>query len=81
MRVAALDDLRQRIPPRLTKYHSLEQNPVNKNNPRKGVTYWRKANFTYSYCEARNGYVCQRPAAAGSRSEANGRFLSREIKF
>lgn len=75
MRVAALDDLRQRIPPRLTKYHSLEQNPTNKDYPRKGVTYWRKANFTFSYCEARNGYVCQRAAAAGSGSETNGRFF------
>ena len=75
MRLAALDDLRQRIPPRLSKYHSLEQNPTDKYHPRTGVTYWRKANFTYSYCEARNGYVCQRPAAAGSASEANGNFM------
>jgi len=32
-------------------------------------------NFDYpfsDYCEAKNGYVCQRPAAAGAASDKNG---------
>ena len=75
MRLAALDDLRQRLAPRLTNFHSIEQNPVTANYPRDGVSYWRKANFTQSYCEARNGFVCQRSAVAGGASDANGKHF------
>jgi len=60
MLVSAISDLNNRIVPRLEAFHS--SNGAGKT----GVTYWKKTYLDMDYCEAQNGYVCQRPAAAGS---------------
>jgi len=46
--------------PRLDAFHSSD------GAGKTGVTYWKKTYLDMDYCEAQNGYVCQRPAAAGS---------------
>lgn len=69
MKLTAADFLRQRLLPPIDRFHSMEQ--VSK-NARNAVTYWRKLIPQQDYCEARNGYVCQRPAGAGSGSETVG---------
>ena len=70
MKVLARNDLVRRSPPRLEKFHSLENKA---SNPQRGITHWKKGHFDGDYCEAKNGYVCQRSAAAGGGSEGNGR--------
>ena len=72
MKVLAKNDLVRRTPPRLEKFHTVK---VNDNNVR-GITYWKKGYFDASYCESKNAYVCQRSAAAGAGSEANGETSS-----
>ena len=67
MRLVGIDDLRKRLPPRLDKFHTNDTT-----TGYTGVTYWKKTYLYQDYCEARNGYVCQRPAAAGAASDANG---------
>ena len=68
MKVLAKDDLVSRTAPRLEKFHSLE----NGGSSQRGITHWRKGYFEADYCQAKNAYVCQRSAVAGSASEANG---------
>jgi hypothetical protein len=67
MRLVGIDDLRKRLSPRLDKFHTNDTSTWNT-----GVTYWKKTYLYQDYCEARNGYVCQRPAAAGAASDGNG---------
>ena len=81
MQLAALDNLRQRLPPSVDRFHSTEQNLTNPKYLLSGVTYWKKANFTHDYCEARNGFVCQRSAAAGASAEANGKNKCFNLNF
>ncbi len=69
MQVVAVGDLRKRITPRLDKFHTYDNSTAFA-----GVTFWSKTRLYQDYCEARNGFICQRPAAAGSASEATGRF-------
>lgn len=69
MRITGAGDLRKRIPPRLDKFH------VQHSSGAIGVTYWSKTKLYQDYCEARNGYICQRPAAAGAASEAKGTVM------
>ena len=64
-------DLRNRTTPRLDAFASTDAATLSKS----GVTYWRKPFLYMDYCEARNGYVCQRPAAAGLGTQYNGRSL------
>ena len=61
-------DLRNRTTPRLDAFASTDAATLSKS----GVTYWRKPFLYMDYCESRNGYVCQRPAAAGLATEYNG---------
>ncbi len=66
MKALGLDDLRKRLSPRLDKFHTNDTTMSYS-----GVTFWRKTTLYQDYCEASNGYVCQRPAAAGASSDAN----------
>ena len=70
MKYIGKDDLQKRIAPRLDGYQS-----VGKEIPYTGVTFWRKTYLYREYCETKNGYVCQRPAAAGAASDYNGKGL------
>ncbi len=69
MLISAISDLNQRIAPRLDAFHSSD------GVGNTGVTYWKKTYLDMDYCEAQNGYVCQRPAAAGSDSSNKGLLL------
>ena len=73
MKLVAADNLRQRLLPPIDRFHSIEQVPK---DARSGVTLWRKLIPGQGYCEAKSGYVCQRPAAAGPGSETVGRYTS-----
>ena len=66
MLISAISDLNNGIAPRLTAFHSSD------GAGNTGVTYWKKTYLDMDYCEAQNGYVCQRPAAAGSDSFNKG---------
>ncbi len=44
-----------------------------------GITYWPKPYISMTYCETQNGFICQRPAAAGSASDLNGNVESFKI--
>ena len=70
MKIMGVNDLRRRIAPRLDKFHTSDSTLVYS-----GVTYWSKTSLFQDYCEARNGYICQRPAAAGAASEAKGTVM------
>ena len=71
MQLSALDDLSKRISPRLSKFHSVDQS----NEAVTGVNYWKSGYLYQDYCEAQNGYVCQRSAAAGSAPDRNGKKM------
>ena len=71
MQLSALDDLRKRISPRLNQFHSVDKS----NEDLTGVNYWKSGYLYQDYCEAQNGYVCQRSAAAGSATERNGKKI------
>ena len=79
MQLLGEDDLQKRLPPRLEKFHT--------NDPNTGATsvlFWKKGYLNEDYCEAKYGYVCQRPAVAGAASDANGKlsfFLSVCLSF
>ena len=66
MLISAISDLNKRTVPRLDAFHSSD------GAGKTGVTYWKKTYMDMDYCEAQNGYVCQRPAAAGSDSFNKG---------
>ena len=68
MRLYAWFDLRNRTSPQLDAFASTDV-ATQQNS---GVTYWPKPFLSMDYCEARNGYVCQRPAAAGIATNFNG---------
>ena len=66
------EDLNNRRPPRLTKFHA----DKTKNEDKKAyLMFWPKTRLEGDYCESNNGYVCQRPAAAWEAPEGNGRLL------
>ncbi len=79
MQLLGEDDLQKRLPPRLEKFHT--------NDPNTGATsvlFWKKGYLNEDYCEAKYGYVCQRPAAAGAASDAKGKlsfFISVFLPF
>ena len=66
MLISAISDLNNGIAPRLTAFHSSD------GAGNTGVTYWKKTYLDMDYCEAHNGYVCQRPAAAESEAFNKG---------
>lgn len=66
MKILSKDDLQKRIPPRLDAFHTVAADSST------GVTHWSKSYYFRELCEAMNGYVCQRSAAAGPASDANG---------
>ncbi len=68
MHLSGLDDLRKRIDPRLDRFNSIQADKWNGY----GINYWRKGYLKMDYCEAQNGYVCQRPAVAGAAVDATG---------
>jgi hypothetical protein len=68
MRMYAWIDLRNRTSPRLDAFASADE----ATQLSSGVTYWQKPFLYMDYCESRNGYVCQRPAAAGLATQYNG---------
>ena len=70
MKYFGKNDLGRRIGPRLDAFQSIGSDAVTT-----GVMYWIKTYLFRDYCEAKNGYVCQRPAAAGAASEANGKNI------
>jgi hypothetical protein len=68
MHLSGLDDLRKRMSPRLDRLHSYQ----NDNFAVRRINYWKKGYLKMDYCEAKNGYVCQRPAVAGAAPDATG---------
>ena len=72
MKVLAKEDLVRRQPPRLEKFHAIENKGYSQ---QRGITHWRKGFLDQDYCETPNAYVCQRSAAARSASEANGEIF------
>ncbi len=69
MLISAISDLNKRIAPRLDAFHSSD------GAGKTGVTYWKKTYLDMDYCEAQNGFVCQRPAAAGADPYNKGFFF------
>ena len=73
MKMLSKDDLQKRIPPRLDSYQSVAADRSS------GIGYWSKSHYYRELCEAKNGYVCQRSAAAGAASDASGKSGSLEF--
>jgi hypothetical protein len=76
MKLYALNDLRNQTPPRLDAFHTIDALTAYKNP---GVTYWKKTYLYMDYCEAKNAYVCQRPATASKSTQLNGNQLSQKL--
>ena len=76
MQLYAWTDLRNQISPRLDKFHSIDTT-----SSYVGVTFWQKPYLYLDYCESKNGYVCQRPAAAGSAKQSNGNSYTGRTQF
>ena len=71
MKVLGVNDLRSRIYPKLTEFMALHQSDHKKHY----AINWPVTRLEGDYCESTNGYVCQRPAAAGAKAESIGKFL------
>ena len=70
MKFLGINDLRARIYPQLTEFiadYSPDEILMN-------VFNWPVTRLEGDYCENTNGYVCQRPAASGAKSESLGNF-------
>ena len=70
MKILGVNDLRSRRYPKLTEFIALSSSSY-KNH----VAFnWPVTRLEGDYCENTNGYVCQRPAAAGPKAESIGKF-------
>ena len=70
MKILGVNDLRSRRYPKLTEFIALSSS-----NYKNHVAFnWPVTRLEGDYCENTNGYVCQRPAAAGPKAESIGKF-------
>lgn len=70
MEIAAKDDLRNRISPRL--YDFYKRNTLPDDQTVEGVVSWYKYHYQKDYCQSQLGYTCQRPAASMYGSDGTG---------
>ena len=68
MKVSGINDLRSRKYPQLTEFITL----LSSNYKTHVAFNWPVTRLEGDYCENTNGYVCQRPAAAGTKVESIG---------
>ena len=69
MKVSGINDLRSRKYPQLTEFITL----LSSNSKTHVAFNWPVTRLEGDYCENTNGYVCQRPAAAGTKVETIGK--------
>ena len=74
MKILGVNDLRSRIYPKLTEFMALNGDYSSSNKKHLAIN-WPVTRLEGDYCESTNGYVCQRPAAAGAKAESIGKFL------
>ena len=79
MKILGVNDLRSRIYPKLTEFMALNGDYSSSNKKHLAIN-WPVTRLEGDYCENTNGYVCQRPAAAGAKAESVGKFL-RNMQF
>ena len=76
MKVSGINDLRSRKYPQLTEFITL----LSSDSKTHVAFNWPVTRLEGDYCENTNGYVCQRPAAAGTKVESIGKTKIQSIK-
>ena len=72
MSIVGKNQIFERIPPRLRAMNTFK---LWSSDPKEyGTVAWKKAYLQKNYCEASQGYACERPATGGSGVQGQGRW-------